>query len=91
MLCPGDDGFIDQVKGYIYLPTKKEFYSPGKSNKAIFGNVDLTFRMLACINASGIHIPKSGIKYNQFIIVIRGEPINLVWPPKGFNKFKYNS
>jgi hypothetical protein len=42
------------------------------------------------INASGIHIPKSGIKYNQFIIVIRGEPINLVWPPKGFNKFKYN-
>jgi hypothetical protein len=34
-------------KGYIYLPTKKEFYSPGKSNKAIFGNVDLTFRMLA--------------------------------------------
>jgi hypothetical protein len=32
------------------------------------------------INASGIHIPKSGIKYNQFIIVIRGEPINLVWP-----------
>jgi hypothetical protein len=47
MLCPGGDGFIDQVKGYIYLPTKKEFYSPGKSNKAIFGNVDLTFRMLA--------------------------------------------
>jgi hypothetical protein len=43
MLCPGGDGFIDQVKGYIYLPTKKEFYSPGKSNKAIFGNVDLTF------------------------------------------------
>jgi hypothetical protein len=40
------DGFIDQVKGYIYLPTKKEFYSPGKSNKAICGNVDLTFRML---------------------------------------------
>jgi hypothetical protein len=28
MLCPGGDGFIDQVKGYIYLPTKKEFYSP---------------------------------------------------------------
>jgi hypothetical protein len=26
----------------------------------------------------------------SFIIVIRGEPINLVWPPKGFNKFKYN-
>ena len=47
MLCPGGDGFIDQVKGYIYLPTKKEFYSPGKRNKAIFGNVDLTFRMLA--------------------------------------------
>jgi hypothetical protein len=42
------------------------------------------------INASGIRIPKSGIKYNQLIIVIRGEPINLVWPPKGFNKFKYN-
>jgi hypothetical protein len=47
MLCPGGDGFIDQVKGYIYLPTKKELYSPGKSNKAIFGNVDLTFRILA--------------------------------------------
>jgi hypothetical protein len=45
----GDDGFIEQVKGYIYLPTKKEFYSPGKSNKAIFGNVDLTFRMLASV------------------------------------------
>ena len=42
------------------------------------------------INASGIHIPKSGIKYNQLIIVIRGEAINLVWPPKGFNKLKYN-
>jgi hypothetical protein len=42
------------------------------------------------INASGIHNPKSGIKYNQLIIVIRGEPINLVWSPKGFNKFKYN-
>jgi hypothetical protein len=42
------------------------------------------------INASGIHIPKSGIKYNQLKIVIRGELINLVWPPKGFNKFKYN-
>ena len=47
MLCPGGDDFIDQVNGYIYLPTKKEFYSPGKGNKAIFGNVDLTFRMLA--------------------------------------------
>jgi hypothetical protein len=44
MLCPGGDGFIDQVKDYIYLPTKKKFYSPGKSNKAICGNVDLTFR-----------------------------------------------
>ena len=42
------------------------------------------------INASRINIPKSGIKYNQLIIVIRGEPINLVWPPKGFNKFNYN-
>jgi hypothetical protein len=40
--------------------------------------------------AGVIVIPKSGIKYNRFIIVIRGEPINLVWPPKGFNKFKYD-
>jgi hypothetical protein len=31
------------------------------------------------INTSGIHIPKSGIKYNQFIIVIRGEPIRIKW------------
>jgi hypothetical protein len=23
-------------------------------------------------------------------LALRGEPINLVWPPKGFNKFKYN-
>jgi hypothetical protein len=55
MLCPGGDGFIDQVKGYIYLPTKKEFYSPGKSNKAIFGNVDLTFRMLAINVPTALH------------------------------------
>jgi hypothetical protein len=47
MLCPGGDGFIDQVKGYTDLSTEKEFYSPGKSKNAIFGNVDLTFRMLA--------------------------------------------
>jgi hypothetical protein len=40
------------------------------------------------INASRIHIPKSGIKYNQLIIVIRGEPINLVPPPKRFNKLE---
>jgi hypothetical protein len=60
MLCPGGDGFIDQVKGYI-------FYLQAISAMPI---------NCKGINASGIHIPKSGIKYNQLIIVIRGEPIN---------------
>jgi hypothetical protein len=40
MLCPGGDGFIDQVKGYIYLPTKKELYSPGKSKEYTFQNLE---------------------------------------------------
>ena len=45
MLCPSDNGFIDQVIGYIDLPVAKMFYIPGKST--IFGFTDLTFIMLA--------------------------------------------
>ena len=47
MLNPTGNGFIDQVINYIDLPTEKEFYTPGKSKKSLFGNTDLTFRMLA--------------------------------------------
>ena len=47
MLCPSGDGFISEVLDSIDLPTFKDAYIPGKSSKAIFGNVDLTFRMLA--------------------------------------------
>ena len=47
MLSPSGDGFISEVKYSIDLPTNKNAYIPGKSKKAIFGNVDLTFRMLA--------------------------------------------
>jgi hypothetical protein len=36
MLCPGGDGFIDQVKGYTDLPTEKEFFSPGISKKVVY-------------------------------------------------------
>ncbi|VDI48143.1 Hypothetical predicted protein [Mytilus galloprovincialis] len=47
MLCPFGDGFISEVINFIDLPTYKNAYIAGKSKKAIFGNVDLTFRMLA--------------------------------------------
>ena len=47
MLNPTGYGFIGQVISYIDLPTEKEFYTPGKSKRSIFGNNDLTFRMLA--------------------------------------------
>ncbi|XP_076099880.1 uncharacterized protein LOC143069233 [Mytilus galloprovincialis] len=47
MLCPNGGDFTDQVIGYVQLPSGKEFYIPGKSKKAIFGNTDLTFKMLA--------------------------------------------
>ncbi|CAG2207358.1 unnamed protein product [Mytilus edulis] len=47
MLCPNGGDFTDQVIAYVELPSGKEFYTPGKSKKAIFGNTDLTFKMLA--------------------------------------------
>lgn len=47
ILCPSGKQFITAVRDFIDLPTNKEAYISGKSNKAIFGNVDLTFRMLA--------------------------------------------
>ncbi|CAC5381524.1 unnamed protein product [Mytilus coruscus] len=47
MLCPNGADFTDQVTAYVELPSGKEFYTPGKSKKAIFGNTDLTFKMLA--------------------------------------------
>ena len=46
-LCPNGRNFIDQVVEWVDLPTEKEFYIPGKSKKGIFGNSDLTFRMIA--------------------------------------------
>jgi hypothetical protein len=61
---------------YIYLLRKNSIH------------LEKVTRPCKGINAGGIHIPKSGIKYNQLIIVIRGEPINLVWPPKGFKVTK---
>ncbi|CAG2206480.1 unnamed protein product [Mytilus edulis] len=47
MLCPNGGDFTDQVIAYVELPSGKEFYTPGKSKKAIFGNTDLTFKMIA--------------------------------------------
>lgn len=47
MLCPRGEGFITQVKEYIFLPTEKEYYTAGKSRKVIFGNSNLPFNMLA--------------------------------------------
>lgn len=47
LLCPTGEYFIDPVKFCVDLPTSKQFYIPGKSKKSIFGNVDLSFRMLA--------------------------------------------
>ena len=47
MLCPSGKDFISEVVDFIDLPTNKDAYIPGKSKKSIFGNVDLTFRMLA--------------------------------------------
>ncbi|CAC5388199.1 unnamed protein product [Mytilus coruscus] len=47
MLCPDVDGFISEVTRFINLPPYKNVYTAGKSKKAIFGNFDLTFRMLA--------------------------------------------
>lgn len=34
------------VKGVVYLPTQKDFYTSGKSYDSMFGNVDLKFSML---------------------------------------------
>ncbi|CAC5423237.1 unnamed protein product [Mytilus coruscus] len=47
MLCPNGGDFTDQVTAYVELPSGKEFYTPGKSKNAIFGNTDLKFKMLA--------------------------------------------
>ncbi|CAG2242111.1 unnamed protein product [Mytilus edulis] len=47
MLCPTGEGFIKEVKGCIDLPTNKKFYTSGKGNKSVFGNIDLPFRVLA--------------------------------------------
>ncbi|VDI73077.1 Hypothetical predicted protein [Mytilus galloprovincialis] len=40
ILCPTDEGFIKEVKGCIDLPTNKAYYTPGKGNKSVFGNID---------------------------------------------------
>jgi hypothetical protein len=37
----------NEVKGCIDLPTNKEYYTIGKGNKSVFGNIDLPFRVLA--------------------------------------------
>ena len=47
MLCPTGEGFIKEVKGCIDLTTNKKFYTSGKGNKSVFGNIDLPFRVLA--------------------------------------------
>ena len=39
-------GFIPEVVGCVDLPTKKEYYVPGKF-ASMFGKIDLPFRMLA--------------------------------------------
>ena len=45
ILCPNGN-FIPNVKDWIDLPTKKEFYVSSLTGKGIFGNIDLQFRML---------------------------------------------
>ncbi|CAC5408527.1 unnamed protein product [Mytilus coruscus] len=47
VLCPNGGDFTDQFITHVELPSGKEFYTPSKSKKAIFGNTDLTFNMLA--------------------------------------------
>jgi hypothetical protein len=47
ILSPTREGFISEVKGCIDLPTNKEYYTLGKGNKSVFGNIDLPFRVLA--------------------------------------------
>ena len=44
-LSPTGEGFISDV--CIYLPTNKEYYTLGKGNKSVFGNIYLLFRVLA--------------------------------------------
>jgi hypothetical protein len=43
MLYPSGNGFIDQVIGHIDLPVAKMFYIADKSQRYIFGIIDLTF------------------------------------------------
>ena len=45
-LIADDSGFISEVKAYVELPVRKEFYQPGKVGD-MFGKVDLPFKMLA--------------------------------------------
>ena len=47
LLCPSGKDFIPNVVSYVYLPTEKSFYTPGKSKTFVFGNIDLPFSMLA--------------------------------------------
>ena len=44
---PTGEGLISEVKCCIDLPTTKEYYTLGKGNKSVFGNIDLLFRVLA--------------------------------------------
>ena len=46
-LSPTGQGFISEVKCCIDLPTNNEYYTLGKGNKSVFGNIDLIFRVLA--------------------------------------------
>ena len=55
ILSPTGEGFIREVKGCIDLPTNKEFYTVGKGNKSVFGNIDLPFRVLALRMDFGTH------------------------------------
>lgn len=46
LLCQDGTHFDQFVKGVVYLPTHKEFYTCGKSYDLMFGNVDLKFSIL---------------------------------------------
>ena len=46
-LCPDGVGFIENVVDFVYLPTNKAYYTPGRGKKSVFGNIDLPFKMLA--------------------------------------------
>ena len=46
MLCPDGEIFDKFIKGVVFLPKSKQFFTCGRSYGSIFGNVDLNFTMI---------------------------------------------